>query len=162
VKFMLRTLAATALMVLAADVCHGATPTHSSLTSKQLKAAIRQAQHPQAPKGRQLKWAPRNNAVRTAPAMDAQKAGIAATAVPTRNTSIVSATAAVPVAPAHALAPAFHAKPLPPGAAIHDAVISGTGFKHSTSTLASVGGAATGKGTAVINGTSVVRPKQQH
>jgi hypothetical protein len=62
---------------------------------------------------------------------------------------------------AHALAPAFHAKPLPPGAAIHDAVISGTGFKHSLSTLASVGGAATGKSTAVINGTSVVRPKPQ-
>ena len=40
--------------------------------------------------------------------------------------------------------------------------VSGTSVKHSLSTLASVGGATTGKGTAIINGTSVVRPKQQH
>jgi hypothetical protein len=170
---MLRTLTATALVVLAADVCHGATPAHSSLTSKQLKAAIRQA-HPPAPKvvGR-INRALTNNAIRTATAVDAQKAGAAAVPVAARKTSIVSATAAVPgaiAAPAPVSttlrAPVSHSTPLPPpGAAVHDAVISGTGFKHSTSTLVAAGGATTAannKGTAVINGTSVVRPKQQH
>jgi hypothetical protein len=158
VKFMLRTLAATALMVLAADVCQGATA-RSSLTSKQLKAATRLA-HPQAPKGSRLNRVPRNTAVRTAPAASAQKTGTGAAVVATRNASTVGATAAVPGVPA-VQASAFRVKPLPPVAADHDAVISGTGFKHSLSTLASVGGAATGKGTAVINGTSV-RPKQPH
>ena len=173
-KLMLRTLTATALVVLAADVCHGATPAHSSLTSKQLKAAIRQA-HPPAPKvvGR-INRALTNNAIRTATAVDAQKAGAAAVPVAARKTSIVSATAAVPgaiAAPAPApvsttlRAPVSHSTPLPPpGTAVHDAVISGTGFKHSTSTLVAAGGATTAtnnKGTAVIKGTSV-RPKQQH
>jgi hypothetical protein len=56
-------------------------------------------------------------------------------------------------------APAFGVKP-PPVAAAHDAVISGIGVKHATSTLAALGGAATGsKGTAVVNGTNV-RPKK--
>jgi hypothetical protein len=162
-KFMLRTLIATALMVLAANVCLAATA-GSSLTSKQLKAAIRQAQHPQAPKGRQLKWAPRNNAVRTATAVDTQKAGVAAAVVPMRNASIVNVTAAIPAVPAdHAAlrAPAFRVMP-PPIAAANYGAVSGSSVKHSLSTLASVGGATTGKGTAIINGTSVVRPKQQH
>jgi hypothetical protein len=83
--------------------------------------------------------------------------------VTTRNASIVNVTAAipaVPAAPAAALrAPAFSVTP-PPVAAAHDAVISGIGVKHATSTLASIGGAATGsKGTAVVNGTNV-RPKK--
>jgi len=82
-------------------------------------------------------------------------------AVTTRNASIVGAMAVAPAAiAAPALrAPAFSVKP-PPIAAVHDAVISGTNVKHSLSTLASVGGAATGsKGTAVVNGTNV-RPKK--
>jgi hypothetical protein len=117
-KLMLRTLTATALVVLAADVCHGATPAHSSLTSKQLKAAIRQA-HPPAPKvvGR-INRALTNNAIRTATAVDAQKAGAAAVPVAARKTSIVSATAAVPgaiAAPAPVSttlrAPVSHATP---------------------------------------------------
>ena len=161
-KFMLRTLAATALMALAANVCFAATA-RSSLISKKQEAAIRLT-HPQAPRGGAwLNRAPRNTAVRTAPSMDAQKAGAAAAVVPMRNASIVNVTAAIPAVPAdHAAlrAPVFRITP-PPIAAAHDAVISGTGFKHSLSTLASVGGAATGKGTAVINGTSV-RPKQPH
>ena len=161
-KFMLRTLAATALMVLAADVCLGATA-RSSLISKKQEAAIRLT-HPQAPRGGAwLNRAPRNTAVRTAPAADAQKAGAAAAVVPTRNASIVNVTAAipaVPAAPAAALrAPVFRIMP-PPIAAAHDAVISGIGVKHATSTLAALGGAATGsKGTAVVNGTNV-RPKK--
>ena len=82
-------------------------------------------------------------------------------AVTTRNASIVGAMAVAPAAvAAPALrAPAFSVKP-PPVAAVHDAAISGTNVKHSLSTLASVGGAATGsKGTAVVNGTNV-RPKK--
>jgi hypothetical protein len=83
--------------------------------------------------------------------------------VTTRNASIVNVTAAIPAVPAAPTAalraPAFSVKP-PPVAAVHDAVISGTNVKHSLSTLASVGGAATGsKGTAVVNGTNV-RPKK--
>jgi hypothetical protein len=158
VKFLLRTLAATALMVLAADVCLGATA-RSNLISKKQEAAIRLA-HPQAPRGgAPLNRAPRNTAVRTAPAMDAQKAGAAASVVPMRNASIVNVTAAVPAAHAALRAPAFSVKP-PPIAAAHDAVISGIGVKHATSTLAALGGAATGsKVTAVVNGTSV-RPKK--
>jgi len=177
VKFLLRTLTATALMVLAADVCLGATA-RSSLISKKQEAAIRLA-HPQAPRGGRHNNVPRNGAARTATAADAQKAGTGtgtgavshagvdagtgagAAAVTTRNTSIVSATAVAPaaiVAPA-LRAPAFSVKP-PPVAAAHDAVISGIGVKHATSTLASIGGAATGsKGTAVVNGTNV-RPKK--
>jgi hypothetical protein len=162
VKFMLRTLAATALLVLAANVCFAATA-GSSMIGKKQAAAIRLA-HPQAPRGgARLNRAPRNTAVHTATAADAQKAGAAAAVVPTRNASIVNVTAAipaVPAAPAAALrAPAFSVKP-PPVAAAHDAVISGIGVKHATSTLAALGGAATGsKGTAVVNGTNV-RPKK--
>ena len=160
-KFLLRTFTATALMVLAADVCLGATA-RSSLISKKQEAAIRLT-HPQAPRGGAwLNRAPRNTAVRTAPSMDAQKAGAAAAVVPMRNASIVNVTAAIPAVPAdHAAlrAPVFRITP-PPVAAVHDAVISGTNVKHSLSTLASVGGAATGsKGTAVVNGTNV-RPKK--
>jgi hypothetical protein len=172
-KFLLRTFAITALVVLAADVCHGATPAYSSLTSKQLKAAIRQAQHPQAPKVGRINKPPKTNTVRTAPAFDAQKASAVTVALPARNSSIVKATAAVPgaiAAPAPASttlrAPVSHATPLPPpGAVVHDAVISGAIVKSHPSTLVAVGGATTAannKGTAVINGTSVVRPKQQH
>jgi len=163
VKFMLRTLAATALMVLAANVCLGATA-HSSLISKKQEAAIRLA-HPKEPRGGRHNSVPRNGAARTATAADAQKAGTGtgagAAAVTTRNASIVGAMAVAPAAiAAPALrAPAFSVKP-PPVAAVHDAVISGTNVKHSLSTLASVGGAATGsKGTAVVNGTNV-RPKK--
>jgi hypothetical protein len=158
---MLRALAATALMVLAANVCFAATA-RSSLISKKQEAAIRLA-HPQAPRGgARLNRAPRNTAVRTAPSMDAQKAGAAAAVVPMRNASIVGATAAIPAVPAdHAAlrAPVFRITP-PPIAAAHDAVISGIGVKHATSTLATLGGATTGsKGTAVVNGTNV-RPKK--
>ena len=160
-KFMLRTLAATALMVLAADVCLGATA-RSSLISKKQEAAIRLT-HPQAPRGgARLNRAPRNGAARTATAADAQKAGAAASVVPMRNASIVNVTAAIPAVPAdHAAlrAPVFRVTP-PPIAAAHDAVISGIGVKHATSTLAALGGATTGsKGTAVVNGTNV-RPKK--
>jgi hypothetical protein len=158
---MLRTLAATALMVLAADVCLGATA-RSSLISKKQEAAIRLT-HPQAPRGgARLNRAPRNGAARTATAADAQKAGAAASVVPMRNASIVNVTAAIPAVPAdHAAlrAPVFRVTP-PPIAAAHDAVISGIGVKHATSTLAALGGATTGsKGTAVVNGTNV-RPKK--
>jgi hypothetical protein len=167
---MLRTLAATALMVLAADVCLGATA-RSSLISKKQEAAIRLT-HPQAPRGGRHNSVPRNGAARTATAADAQKAGTGtgagagagagtgAAAVTTRNASIVGATAVAPAAIAAALrAPAFSVNP-PPVAAAHDAVISGIGVKHATSTLAALGGAATGsKGTAVVNGTNV-RPKK--
>jgi hypothetical protein len=161
---MLRTLAATALMVLAADVCLGATA-RSSLISKKQEAAIRLT-HPQAPRGGRHNSVLRNGAARTATAADAQKAGTGAgagaAAVTTRNASIVGATAVAPAVPAdHAAlrAPAFSVKP-PPVAAAHDAVISGIGVKHATSTLAALGGAATGsKGTAVVNGTNV-RPKK--
>jgi len=162
-KLTLQTLAATALLVLAADVCLAAS-SGAGRVSKQLKDVVRLT-HPQASKGRQLNRAPRNNAVHTATAPDAQKAGIAAVPVPTRNTSIVSATAAVPGA---ITAPApvsnlrtlvFHVTPpSPPPAAVHDAVVSGSGFKAHTSTLVALGGSATGekgKGTAVISGTSV-------
>ena len=159
-KFMLRALAATALMVLAANVCFAATA-RSSLISKKQEAAIRLT-HPQAPRGgARLNRSPRNTAVRTAPSMDAQKAGAAAAVVPMRNASIVNVTAAIPAVPVGPAlrAPAFSAKP-PPVAAAHDAVISGIGVKHATSTLAALGGAATGsKGTAVVNGTNV-RPKK--
>ena len=166
-KFLLRTLAATALTVLAANVCLGATA-RSSLISKKQEAAIRLT-HPQAPRGGRHNSVPRNGAARTATAADAQKAGTGtdagtgagAVAVTTRNASIVGATAVAPAAiAAPALrAPAFSVKP-PPVAAVHDAVISGTNVKHSLSTLASVGGAATGsKGTAVVNGTNA-RPKK--
>ncbi len=177
-KFMLRAIAATALMVLAADVCLGATA-RSSLISKKQEAAIRLA-HPKEPRGGRHNSVPRNGAARTATAADAQKAGTGtgtgavshagvdagtgagAAAVTTRNASIVSATAVAPAAiaaPALRGAPVFRVTP-PPIAAIHDAVISGIGVKHATSTLASVGGAATGsKGTAVVNGTNV-RPKK--
>lgn len=180
-KFLLRTLAATALTVLAADVCLGATA-RSSLISKKQEAAIRLT-HPQAPRGGRHNSVPRNGAARTATAADAQKAstgagvgtgagagagagtGAGAAAVTTRNASIVNVTAAipaVPAAPASAAAlraPAFSIKP-PPIAAAHDAVISGIGVKHATSTLAALGGATTGsKGTAVVNGTNV-RPKK--
>ena len=158
-KLLLRTLAAAALMVLAADVCFAATA-RSSMISKKQEAAIRLA-HPQAPRGgARLNRAPRNSAVRTAPAMDAQKAGAAAAVVPMRNASIVNVTAAIPAVPAAPLrAPAFRITP-PPIAAAHDAVISGIGVKHATSTLAALGGATTGsKGTAVVNGTNV-RPKK--
>jgi len=154
-------LAATALMVLAANVCFAATA-GSSLISKKQEAAIRLV-HPQASRGGRLNSAPRNTAARAATAADTQKAGAAAAAVPMRNTSIVGATtAAVPgvlavpaaaAAPTALRAPVFRIAP-PPVAAVHDAVISGTNVKHSLSTLASVGGAATGKGTAVVNGTS--------
>jgi hypothetical protein len=78
-----------------------------------------------------------------------------------RNASIVNVTAAIPAVPVGPAlrAPAFSAKP-PPVAAAHDAVISGIGVKPATSTLAALGGAATGsKGTAVVNGTNV-RPKK--
>jgi hypothetical protein len=79
-----------------------------------------------------------------------------------RNASIVNVTAAIPAIPAdHASlrATVFPVTP-PPIAAAHDAVISGIGVKHATSTLAALGGAATGsKGTAVVNGTNV-RPKK--
>jgi hypothetical protein len=160
-KLTLQTLAATALLVLAADVCLAAS-SGAGRVSKQLKDVVRLT-HPQASKGRQLNRAPRNNAVHTAP--DAQKAGIAAVPVPTRNTSIVSATAAVPgpiTAPAsvsNLRTPVFHVTPpSPPPAAVHDAVVSGSGFKAHTSTLVALGGSATGekgKGTAVISGTSV-------
>jgi len=177
VKFMLRAIAATALMVLAADVCLGATA-RSSLISKKQETAIRLA-HPKEPRGGRHNSVPRNGAARTATAADAQKAGTGAgtgtgtgvgavagtgagaVAVTTRNASIVGAMAVAPAAvAAPALrAPAFSVKP-PPVAAVHDAVISGTNVKHSLSTLASVGGAATGsKGTAVVNGTNV-RPKK--
>ena len=92
----------------------------------------------------------------------------------TGKTSIIKATAAVPSAIAAPVsapvfnlrAPVSHATPLaPPGAAVHDAVIDGTGFKSHPSTLVAAGGATTAtnnKSTAVINGTSFVRPKQQH
>jgi hypothetical protein len=165
-------------MVLAADVCLGATA-RSSLISKKQEAAIRLT-HPQAPRGGRHNNVPRNGAARTATAADAQKAGTGTgagvgagagagagtgvcagtAAVSTRNASIVSATAAIPAVPAPALrAPVFSVKP-PPVAAVHDAVISGIGVKHATSTLAALGGAATGsKGTAVVNGTNV-RPKK--
>ncbi|MGA3342784.1 MAG: hypothetical protein ABSD11_19840 [Methylocella sp.] len=176
-KFLLRTLAATALLVLAANVCFAATAARSSLISKKQEAAIRLA-HPQAPRGGRHNNVPRNGAARTATAADAQKAGTGTgagvgavagagtgvgagtAAVSTRNASIVSATAAIPAVPALALrAPVFSVKP-PPVAAVHDAVISGIGVKHATSTLAALGGAATGsKGTAVVNGTNV-RPKK--
>jgi hypothetical protein len=154
-------------MVLAADVCFAATA-RSSMISKKQEAAIRLT-HPQAPRGGRHNSVPRNGAARTATAADAQKAGTGtdagtgagAVAVTTRNASIVGAMAVAPAAiAAPALrAPAFSVKP-PPVAAVHDAVISGTNVKHSLSTLASVGGAATGsKGTAVVNGTNV-RPKK--
>jgi len=167
VKFLLRTLTATALMVLAADVCLGATA-RSSLISKKQEAAIRLA-HPKEPRGGRHNSVPRNGAARTATAADAQKAGTGtdagtgagAVAVTTRNASIVGAMAVAPAAiAAPALrAPAFSVKP-PPVAAVHDAVISGISVKHATSTLAALGGAATGsKGTAVVNGTNV-RPKK--
>jgi hypothetical protein len=152
-KFMLRTFAATALVVWTVDVGLGATA-GARLFSKKPVAAFRLA-HPQASKSGRLSSAPRNNAVRTATAAGAQKAGAGAAAVATRNASIVNATAAVPAAPA-LRGPAFRGAP-PPGAAAHDGAVSGTG-KHSTSTLAALGGSTTGKGTAVINGTSV-RPK---
>jgi hypothetical protein len=168
-KFLLRTLAATALMVLAADVCLGATA-RSSLISKKQEAAIRLT-HPQAPRGGRHNSVPRNGAARTATAADAQKAGTGTgagagtgaggVAVTTRNASIVGAMAVAPAAIAVPTlrAPAFSVKQ-PPVAAAHDAVISGIGVKHATSTLAALGGAATGsKGTAVVNGTNV-RPKK--
>ena len=47
----------------------------------------------------------------------------------------------------------------PPGAAGHDAIVSGASVKHSTSALAAIGGATVGKGAAAVNGTSM-RPKK--
>jgi hypothetical protein len=155
---MLCTFAAMALVVLAADVCLAATAGAGLTTNKKEAAAIRLALHPQVPKGGRLNSAPKTNAVHPARAAAAQKAGIGAAAVATKNASIVNATAAVPGATA-LRAPAFRATPLF-GAAAHDGAVGGTG-KKSTSTLAALGGATTGKGTAVINGTSV-RPKRQH
>jgi hypothetical protein len=154
-KFMLRTLAATALVVLAADVCLGATP-GARLFNKKPAAAIRLA-HPLASKGGRLNSAPRNNAVRTATAVGVQKAGAGDAAVATRNASSVNATVVAPAATA-SRAPAFRVTP-PPGAAAHDGAVSGTGIKHSTSALVALGGATTGKGAAVINGMRM-RPKQ--
>ncbi len=165
-KFLLHTLATMAVVVLAADVCHGAT-VGASLISKKQEAGIRLAQ-PQAPRGGRHNSVPRNGAARAATAADTQKAGAAAAGVPMRNAPIVGATTAAvpgvlavpaaPAAPTALRAPVFRIAP-PPVAAVHDAVISGTNVKHSLSTLASVGGAATGKGTAVVNGTSL-RPKK--
>jgi hypothetical protein len=154
-KFMLCTLAATALVVLAADVCLGATA-GASLINKKQAAAIRLA-HPQDPRGGRLNIAPRNNAVHSATAADAQKAGARAATAATRNASIVNITAVAPAAIA-SRAQAFRGAP-PSGAAAHDAVVSGISIKHSTSALAPLGGAPMGKGAAVINGTSM-RPKQ--
>jgi len=57
------------------------------------------------------------------------------------------------------LVPATKPSP-PPGPAAHDGVIGGAGTNHSTSMLAAVGGPATVKGTAVINGTSM--PPRRH
>lgn len=47
----------------------------------------------------------------------------------------------------------------PAAAAVHDAVINGTGVKHSTSALVALKGSTAGKGAAAVSGTSM-RPKR--
>jgi hypothetical protein len=170
-KFMFRTLAATALVVLAGGVSLGATASSSSI-GKKPAATFRQG-HPEVPiVGRPVPGAPNAGVVHTPTAAAAQKkAGAAATpekggaaaaaqkeaapagsmptqkapagAMPTQKASAVGATAAIPAARSPAALSKTSAVPIirPPAAAAHEGVLSGTGVKHPPSSLATLGGA---------------------
>jgi hypothetical protein len=176
-KFMLHSFVVIALAVLAADVCGAAT---AGPNNKKVAAAI-WAARPQQLRGGRLNAAPRNGAAvaaRNAPSVNATAItphGFNAFhASAARKGSVANlepaARQAIGSGPASPSGPAGQpGSPRQPGSATsgaqrpasaaHDAVVSGTGIKHSTSALAALGGATTGKGAAVINGTSM-RPKQ--
>jgi hypothetical protein len=85
-KFMLRTLAATAIVVLATDAGQGATAgsrlatASSGLHDKKLAEAATRLAHLQLPKGSKPKVASRNRTAQTPAAADARKGGLAAAA----------------------------------------------------------------------------------
>jgi len=170
-KFILRALAATAIMVLASDAGLGATA-GPRLHNKKLAEAATRLTHLQLPKSSKPKVASKYGAAHTLAAASAQKGGLAAAAQKGGALAAVMSMqhapaagvlrAAVPatrVRPAVSRLPAFQVKP-PPAAAAEGGVLSGTSIRRHPSTLAALGGAETGKGTALIGGTSM-RPKKR-
>jgi hypothetical protein len=162
VKVLLRTLAVTAIVILAPGVCFGAKgggsviKKHESLIDKKRLAATRPAR-PLAKGGARLRAASLDSALRAATAAGGQKAGTGACGAATRNASIAGVTLAPP-ATAISRVPAVRMTPRP-GAANPNAGLNGTGIKHSMSALTMLGGPSMGKGTASLNGTTA-QPKK--
>jgi hypothetical protein len=169
-KFILRTLAATAIVVLATDAGQGATA-GSRLHDKKLAEAATRLAHLQLPKASKPKVASRYGAAHATSAGGTLKGGVAAAAqkggvaavMPMQHapaTGMLRAAAPAPrVLPPVSRPPAFQVKP-PPATAAQGGAISGTGIKPHPSALAALGGPQTGKGTALIGGTSM-RPKRR-
>jgi hypothetical protein len=177
-KLILRTLAATAIVVLTADAGLGATAgsrlatASSRLHDKKLAEAATRLAHLQLPKASKPKVASRNGAAHATAAAVARKGGAAAPAqkggalaavMPMQHAPAAGvprgAIPATRVLPTVSRPPAFQAKP-PPATAAQGGAISGTGIKPHPSALAALGGPQTGKGTALIGGTSM-RPKKR-
>jgi hypothetical protein len=196
-KFMLRTLAATAIVVLGTDAGQGATASSrlatasSGLHDKKLAEAATRLAHLQLPKVSKPKVASGNRTAQTlaaaharkgdlAAAANAKKAGVAA-AADAKKGGLAAATGALKggvaatadakkggaAAAARVLAaiPAARVTPpvsAPPGlhAAAREGALSGASIKPHPSALVALGGAETGKGTALIGGTSM-RPKKR-
>jgi hypothetical protein len=170
-KFILRTLAATAIMVLATDAGLGATA-GPRLHDKKLAEAATRLGHLQLPKASKPKVASRNRAAHATAAAGprkgglaaaAQKAGALAAVMPMQHTPAVGglrgAIPATRMLPTVSRPRAFQVKP-PPATAAQGGAISGTRIKPHPSALVALGGAETGKGTALIGGTSM-RPKKR-
>jgi hypothetical protein len=200
VKFMLRTLAAAALVVSATNVGQCATAgsrssgqgaaAGSRLSSKKPPAGTTPVEstlaHVLAQQISKPKVALRKGAPHTAAAAAGQKGGVAgdphkgvagdpqkggvvaaqkgralAAVMPMQHAPAAGVLRAAPpathVLPAVSRPPAIQVKP-PPATMAHDGALSGARIKPHPSALVALGGAETGKGTAVINGASV-RPK---
>lgn len=173
-RFALRTFAAMALTILAADVCCGAETSliykPTGLINKKTAAAIGLSR-PHTPRDGRPGAAPANHALGAATTEQVRNFGAAAFA--TRKAQSFTGTWVSPLVARQGLAPkrfvvAPNAKvwqppatsPIPRfGFTAHDSVIGGTVMKRPRSMLTAVGGATKGKGTAAINGTSV-RAKQ--
>lgn len=161
-----------ALVVLAADVCHGAEASlihkRTSLIDKKTAGAIGLT-HPHKPRDGRLGAAPANRA----PGAATTVGNFGAAAFATRKPQSFTGTWVSPLVAGQGLAPkrfvvAPNAKVWQPpatsrvprfGFTAHDAVIGGTVMKRPSSMLTAVGGATKGKGTAALNGTGI-RAKQ--
>ena len=185
-KFPLRTFAALALALLAADVCHGAPTgpvdkkTGTSLIDKKTAAAIGLTR-PHKPKGGRhdaARWkndkADARHGFKAPPDVDSAKHVLGVKSEFFHHTPGLQPDDAkyAPVAraafvPLQAHSPGPDVKNLTRVPIVKTSlppafnVVGGTVMKQHTSTLVAIGGATTGKRTGEINGVSI-RAKQQH
>jgi len=149
-KFMLRALAAMALVTLTADLSLGAVI--SVVRSHKIQGNKLGHERGQTPKSGQAHVTPKNNVIRSVTGPNGQKNAPPVLATATGSRSIADLRGSTSVPPIAALPPARFKPPTLALPKAPYAGINGTGIKHSLSASATLGGATTGKGTAALGG----------